>query len=232
MKLQFWKLRITVKYLKISKIEILDRLKEISSTYLIINEFWDDKGNPLDHIQSYFETDLSERKLRTLVKSFLTEGGNKSFSMDNRHTDWNGYKGYLLKYDDTDILGSSYTPEEITHFKEYYKKVSKPKLKPRKEMKLENDLEEILQIMQNRDDNKYTIKEILKTIIQYYKDNKKVIHLANINQLAWSVKTYTDSEDELIDKLLHQDEAFYKMNAEEERSLKIKFDGRIGPDYL
>lgn len=115
-----WKVRITVKYLKISKIEILERLKEISSTYIIINEFWDDKGNPLDHIQMYIETEISERKLRTLVKSFLTEGGNKSFSMDNRHSDWNGYKGYLLKYDDTEILGASYSAEELTHFKEYF----------------------------------------------------------------------------------------------------------------
>lgn len=45
-----WKLRIIVKYLKILKIELMEQLKEIFLIYIIINEFWDDKGNLLDYI--------------------------------------------------------------------------------------------------------------------------------------------------------------------------------------
>lgn len=231
MSVKQWKLRITVKHLKISKIELMEQLKEISSTYIIVNEHWDDKGKELDHIQCYLETQLSERKLRALVKETLLKGGNESHSMDNRHSDWKGYQGYLLKYDDTEILGSSYAPEEITHFKEYYKMVSKPKPKPRTEMKLEQDLEAIMKIFEeSEEENKYEVREILRLIIRYYKANKKVIHFANIIQLAWSVKTFTGDEEDLLDKLLHQDESFYAINAKEERENGNKFNGRVGPD--
>lgn len=61
-----------------------------------------------------------------------------------------------------------------------------------------------MKIMDNNDkDNKYEIKEILRIIIKYYKDNKKVIYLVNINQLVWFVKIYIDNEEDLIEKLLY-----------------------------
>lgn len=222
-----WKIRITTKYINTEKSEISKSLKEISEKYLIVNEFKDDKQKPLDHIQMYIESETSERKLRALIKSFLKEGGNKAFSMDNRHTDWKGYTGYLLKYDDNIVLESSYTLDEIEEFKQYYFDVSKPKPTTRKELKLENDLEIILQKCQFN--QKMTIREILHIIIEYYKENKKVIHLANINQLAWSVMTYTsDDNSYLIDKLLSQDEQFSQI-ASKEHDRPEKFNGREYP---
>lgn len=191
----FWKIRITEKYLKISKIELIEELKKISSDYLIVNEYWDDKGNELPHVQGFIDVSQSERKFRALIKSFLHSGGNQAFSMDNRHSDWNGYKGYLLKYADTDIIGTSYGPDDITYFKEYYKKVSKPKPKPRKDNILDNDLNQILSTIDLQ--GTYSILEISNIVVKYFKDNSRVLHRANCQQLVWSVHTALDHKDEL-----------------------------------
>lgn len=216
-----WKIRITSKYLADEKIRVAERLKEISEDYLIINEFWNDNKQPLDHLQMYVNTAVSERKLRALVKSCLTQGGNEAFSMDNRHSDWNGYKGYLMKYDDSVVLQTSYTKEELDHFRKYYFDVSAPKVKFKKELKLEKDLEAVLELTRPG----MCIKDILNVIIDYYKKNRKIMHLANINQLAWSVSAYMNGNDALIQKLLDMDEGLYGIDPIEIKE-KRRFDAR------
>lgn len=221
-----WKVRITTKYLKIEKIEIVKVLKEIAEGYIVVNEFWDDKKTQLDHIQMYIQTDISERKFRKLVKDMLSEGGNKAFSMDNRHSDWNGYKGYLLKYSDTEVLGSSYTPEELNHYRDYYKKVSVAS-RPRSKANciLENDLQELLSNVKEQ----MNIRDIAKIVVNYYKEKQKVIHLANMRQLIWSIYAYSQEDnDALIDQLIDYGDDGLRDLDQRQR----KFDGRqYPPDF-
>lgn len=214
-----WKVRITAKYLNDTKENVACKIRDISKDYLIVNELWNDNKQPLDHLQMYVSTEVSERKLRALVKSCLTQGGNEAFSMDNRHSDWRGYQGYLMKYDDTVILLTSYTDTELEETKKYYFDVSTPKPKPRKELRLEQDLELIMKMAKPN----MTIREIIGLVIQYYKDNRKVIHLANINQLAWSVKLYLDKEEDVFDKMLRMDDTLHRLN-QEQQALKEKIN--------
>ena len=221
-----WKVRITTKYLKIEKQEIIKVLKDISNKYIVVNEFWNDNNNPLDHIQMYVETDISERKFRKFIKEMITEGGNKAFSMDNRHSDWTGYIGYLLKYEDTEILGSSYTPEEINHYRTYYKKVSVASRSRSKNIGLlENDLEQILETIDF--EKKYTIMEIANIVVNYYKVKKRVVHKANMTQLIWSIDLRLDKSDDpdfTLHLVLSDDGLRDKHNRQTD-----KFNARIDP---
>jgi methionine salvage enolase-phosphatase E1 len=70
-----------------------------------------------------------------------------------------------------------------------------------KKIREECELREILKIV--KEDGLYkTTREIAEIIINYYKKNKKVMDIAKMQQLIWTVKAHQGYEEGFIDKLV------------------------------
>lgn len=187
----------------------VDKIKSISEcNTLIVKENVNDKERYYPHIQGMIVSSLSERKLRSIIKSLFDSKGNQKYSLANKHDDWKYYQSYLVKNINhtrykTEILFKNNLETDIDELYKYYlsrKPISKSRDMTREEA-LFSDLNAYLSSFPHNG-NKRTL---LRHIVQYYKDNGKVLHKIEIARLLETYVNYTQGvSEEWIDSVLLQ----------------------------
>lgn len=86
------------------------------NSHLLVQE-----TQPKIHYHMYLLTDVTHDALRARLKvSIPSLEGNKSYSMSNKHSDWPGYIGYCLKYENTKVISHQGLDLPLDTYREYY----------------------------------------------------------------------------------------------------------------
>jgi hypothetical protein len=170
------KIRLDCPFIKpnIDIVEFILKFTDTPENALIVKEH-----NPKEHIHVYLENNVTVRTLRTKINEMLTDTTNKGQrSVSENHTDWEGYKGYLLKYPNTDVLfiGDDLDEEEL---REYYHSVSKGSSKVKKY----TEIAKIEQIIQPAN----TLHNTINAVIDYYIQEKKAMNKSHMVQQATTI---------------------------------------------
>ncbi len=170
------KIRLDCPFIKpnIDIVEFILKFTDTPENALIVKEH-----NPKEHIHVYLEPTVTVRTLRTKINEILTDTSNKGQrSVSENHTDWEGYKGYLLKYPNTDVLfiGDDLDEEEL---REYYHSVSKSSSK----IKKYTEIAKIEQILQPAN----TLHNTINAVIDYYIQEKKAMNKSHMVQQATTI---------------------------------------------
>lgn len=201
-----WKIRIKLVDGE-DYIPYVDKIKSIcESNTLIVKENVNDKDRYYPHIQGMIVSSLSERKIRSIIKNLFEGKGNQKYSLANKHDDWKYYQAYLVKnikhtrYK-TEILLKDNLETDIDELYKYYLS-SKPKSKSRdmtREEALFSDINAYLSSFPHNGDK----RTLLRYIVQYYKDNGKVLHKIEIARLLETYVNYSQGvSEEWIDSVL------------------------------
>jgi hypothetical protein len=171
------KLRLDVDFLK-PDINIADELLKLTDTpdsALIVREI-----HPKNHIHAYLDANLTCKPIRLIIRRMLVDGLptpiiSKKFSVNDVHSDWKGYKGYILKMEDSEIVYAG-ADVDVDELREYYKDVSK-KNKSKKIMTdvlphVEEGLSEL---------------GVYRSVCDYYLVNDMVMCKANINKIVQTI---------------------------------------------
>ncbi len=170
------KIRLDCPYIKpnIDIVEFILKFTDTPENALIVKEH-----NPKEHIHVYLENNVTVKTLRSKINELLTDTSNKGQrSVSENHTDWEGYKGYLLKYPNTDVLfiGDDLDEEEL---REYYHSVSKDTSKVKKY----TEIAKIEQILPTT----HSLKDTINAVIEYYIREKKAMNKSHIVQQASTI---------------------------------------------
>lgn len=86
------------------------------NSHLLVQE-----TNPKIHYHMYLLTDIQHDGLRARLKTAIPGlVGNKSYSISNKHSDWPGYIGYCLKYENTKIISYQGLDQTLDYYRQYY----------------------------------------------------------------------------------------------------------------
>lgn len=86
------------------------------NSHLLVQE-----SNPKIHYHMYLLTDLQHDGLRARLKKAIPAlVGNKSYSICNKHSDWPGYIGYCLKYENTKVISHQGLDQSLDSYRQYY----------------------------------------------------------------------------------------------------------------
>lgn len=96
-----------------------DRLKVFIgkfNSHLLVQE-----SKPKIHYHMYLLTDIQHDGLRARLKTAIPGlVGNKSYSINNKHSDWPGYIGYCLKYENTKVISHQGLDQSLDSYRQYY----------------------------------------------------------------------------------------------------------------
>jgi hypothetical protein len=155
---------------------------------------------PKDHYHCYVEDCFTPPTIRDRLGKVCPTKNNDSYSVSDKHHDWLGYKGYLVKYEDTTILHCNYDVEEL---KSYYESqaVKSEKFKRRTEYtKIYN------YVMANIPDGPPDLRTIAKMICEFYIEEQKIFNKYNMAQILNTIwYQINDSKDEsFLDSMLEE----------------------------
>ena len=172
------KIRVDACYLN-ENADLNEILKTVSKTYeqtgILVME-----KQPKIHYHAYIESDVTLPTLRKKLNEHLVSHGNEAKSVSNSHHDWDVYKGYLFKYDDTSVIhiGTKYDKNQL---KEAYENHTK---------KVDDNLSDmpnsvIVQIEYYLKDKQWeTLQELGEYIVDYMNERKKLLDKHYIGKLV------------------------------------------------
>lgn len=143
---------------------------------------------PKTHYHVYLEDGYTPPTIRQRLRG-VCSGGNKSFSVSTNHSDWKGYKGYLFKHSDTEILHSNYDENDL---KEYYISKSSKSQQYTDYTKIKNWIES--RGLCNYNDP----RSITKNVLKYYLEEHKIFNKAHIAQIVQTIYFEKHQDDENI----------------------------------
>lgn len=153
---------------------------------------------PKDHYHVYIDDCLTPPTIRERLSHVCPTKGNDSYSVSATHSDWKGYQGYLVKYDDTTILHCEY---DIKELKDYYESqcLNSGKVK-------RTDYTKILNfIVAKTDPDSADLRTLTKLILKFYLEEQKIFNKAHIaqilNTLWYQFHPYDES---IIDNVLDE----------------------------
>lgn len=154
---------------------------------------------PKDHYHCYLEDCLTPPTIRDRLQKVCPTKGNDSYSVSNNHTDWKGYQGYLVKYEDTTILHCYYDIDEIRSY--YESQAAKSdKFKRRTEYtKIYN------YVVAESPVDKPDPRTITKLIMKFYIEEQKIFNKAHIAQILNTIWYQLNDQDEsFIESVLEE----------------------------
>lgn len=204
--------RITHKYIKVEN--IVEYLKTLGNNLFLVEH---QKENNY-HYHGYLDTFKCVKTYRTQLKELLNEVeipyGFRPITISEKVNDVDRYKSYCL-YRPGHPIEPIYVEDDLEKLKEIHEGIKKNPDKQRKELQQERELREVLEIAQQ--DGLYkTTREIARIVVNYYKETGRVIHVAKMQQLIWTVKVHQGDEENLIDRLV-----VYEDFINDEKSFKI-----------
>lgn len=156
---------------------------------------------PKDHYHVYLDECLSPPTIRARLQMVCPTKGNDSYSVSTTHTDWKGYQGYLLKYDDTTVL---HCHQDIQELKEYYESQSKSSKSSKR-----TDYTKIYNYVIAKSEADLRTREdpkvITKLILEFYIEEQKIFnkaHIAQILNTLWF--QFHPSDEGFIDTVLEE----------------------------
>jgi len=214
------KIRVDCPFIKsdVDIVEFILKFTDVPENCLIVREH-----NPKEHIHVYLENNITVKTLRKNLNEVLTDTSNKGQrSVSDNHTDWKGYKAYLLKYPNTDILyiGDDLNEEEL---RDYYHEVTKDTQKGKKYSEI-TKIEKVLP-------ETSTFKDTINAVIEYYISEKKIMNKAHMAQIAQTIYYTRRPQDRLtlIQGIALEADMGYILEEEleKEKVKKIIKDGNV-----
>lgn len=215
-----YKIRIDCQYLKEKDdLSLTLYIKSFScnfeSTAMIVRE-----RQPKDHLHMFILSKLTDKTIRKKIDYLLTERGNKSKSVSDKHDNWAGYRGYLLKHKDTEILhlGTNYNQEDL---KNYYLKVSKSV-----EFKKNSSLITVADSYLKKEGIEWeTVHQLTQAVVLFYAHHHKLIHKARIGQLVETlyILKYPARTSEICNEIINYHTGL-RDNADREQRLRRRLE--------
>lgn len=146
-----------------------------SDSLIIVKEF-----QPYIHYHLYLELTVSKPTWLDRLQKIVGKG-NKAYSNSYQHHNWDVYRGYLYKHDDTEVIYQSQSDvENIPYYIDEYEKYSKgSSLNQFKDKQHTLMLEIILEKLPKEPQR----KDIGKAVMEFYSENNKPFHKANMVQM-------------------------------------------------
>lgn len=190
-------LKVRVSKVNLTDEEFVDFILALTTnpdTCIIVKEH-----TPKDHYHVYMEDCYSAPTVRDRLQKVCPTKGNDSYSVSDKHSDWLGYKGYLVKYENTTILHCKFDIEEL---REYYEsqKYKSSKFKRRTEF-----TKIINYVIAKCDPDSADLRTITKLILEFYLEEQKIFNKAHIAQILNTIWYQFHPEDEsYIDHVLEE----------------------------
>tara|TARA_B100000768_G_C11262685_1_gene369523 strand:+ start:258 stop:944 length:687 start_codon:yes stop_codon:yes gene_type:complete len=183
------KLRITDNILPTEEVlrHLLTFTKE-PDTAIIVKE-----QEPYPHYHCYYQTSYSPPTIRERLKEIYSKiyepaRLHTTYSVSTNHTDWDFYKGYLFKNENTEILHCNYNIEELRNYYNQKNPITKKK----------TELFKICEDLERNGLCNYIPKEITKAVLKMNLRNGKIINLARVAQIVQTIYYLKNPEDELL----------------------------------
>lgn len=217
--------RISFEYIK-ENIDIPNYLTGLGKDLFLVSH--EKPGNY--HYHGLLDISTTVKTFRNKCKELLDPlveipKGFRPISISDKVSDANGYKSYCL-YRSGHPIKHIVVDENLEELKKISEKKIKPKDKPSK-LKMETDLEDILESITEQQSR--TIRSIVDVIVKHYMTNKRVIHIVDIQRLAWTVYTHTHGTKQLVEHIITDEKAgFHAIDdidrrAEREQTYKHKY---------
>ena len=141
---------------------------------------------PKDHYHCYLEDCLTPPTIRDRLGKVCPTKNNDSYSVSTNHTDWLGYKGYLVKYEDTTVL---HCKEDVEKLREYYESKST-------KVKVRTEYTKIYNYVSANSDEP-DVRDICKLVMKFYLAEQKIFHKAHMAQIVNTIyyQMYPEKED-------------------------------------
>lgn len=183
-------LKVRVSKVNLSDQEFVDFILALTTNpdnCIIVKEH-----TPKDHYHVYLEDCYSAPTVRDRLQKVCPTKGNDSYSVSDKHTDWLGYKGYLVKYENTTILHCKFDIEEL---REYYEsqKCKSSKFKKRTEF---TKILNFVTAKMDADSADPGPRNITKLILQFYIEEQKIFNKAHIGQILNTIWYLLHPEDD------------------------------------
>jgi len=154
---------------------------------------------PKDHYHVYLEDCLTPPTIRERLQKVCPTKGNDSYSVNDKHHDWLGYKGYLFKNEDTTVL---HCKKDVAQLREYYESQSAKSEK----YKRRTEYTKIFNfVMAKMDADSADPRIMVKLILEFYIEEQKIFNKAHIaqilNTLWYQIHPY---EEGFIDNVLEE----------------------------
>lgn len=157
-------------------VEFIHTLTRTPNTAIVVKEH-----TPKDHYHVYLEDNLSLPTIRKKLAENCPTKNNDSYSVSDKHDDWEGYKSYLFKYPETTIL---YCNEDVEKYRELYKLKSSTFQKYTEYTRI---YRYVMDLHSPKLPKLPNPKEIVKYVIQYYLKEGKIFHKAHIAQIVHTI---------------------------------------------
>lgn len=211
------KVRIDAHYL-LESANLNEILKSLSKSYFETGILVLEK-TPKLHYHAYIESDVSLPTLRKKLNEHLTSTGNEAKSVSNQHHDWDIYKGYLFKHEDTTVvhLGSDYDKDKLFNY--YKDNIRDTSVNEYKEQP--NSI--VVQLESYLKDRKWeTIKDLASLIVDYHTERKKLLDKHYIGKLITTM--YVNSgkgKTRFIEDVIYQETPFSDTYARESGRIEL-----------
>lgn len=177
--------KIRVSKVNLSDEEFTDFVLSLTTnpdTAIVVKEH-----KPKDHYHCYLEDCVTPPTIRERLSKICPTKGNDSYSVSTNHSDWKGYQGYLVKYEDTTILHCNY---DIQKIKSYYESQS-TKVKIRTEYtKIYN------YVMGESPVDSPDPRTITKLVLKFYLEEQKIFNKAHIAQIVNTIYYQLNEDSE------------------------------------
>lgn len=195
------KVRIDKQYIR-DNVNINDVLSQLSPTYERTGILVFEK-EPKEHYHAYIEAEASLPTLRKRLDEVLTSKGNQAKSVSQSHHDWDVYKGYLFKYESTEVihLGTQYEKEQLIKAYNQHKNTEDSGEAPNS---IVVQLECYL-----KDKHWDSVKELGTHIINYHIKKKKLLDKHYIGKLITTMYVMSGKgQDRFLDEVILQNTPF------------------------
>lgn len=177
------KLRITE--LHSDEESLINLCKKYSNpeTLIIVKEF-----QPYIHYHLYLEINVSKPTWLDRLQKIVGKG-NKAYSNSYTHHNWDVYKGYLYKHEDTEILYQhQHDVNNIPYYIQEYEKYSQNGNRQRyKDKKYTEISDYIIEKLDEKEVKRTDKRSVIKEVVQFYCDNGIPVKLQHIQSLVWLV---------------------------------------------
>lgn len=210
------KIRIDKKYIR-ENVDIKKFMETLSPSFNSSGILVFEK-NPKEHYHAYIEVEISLPTIRKKLNEILISSGNEAKSVSQQHHNWEIYKGYLFKYEDTEVLHIG-TNVDKKKCQEIYENFTK-KVDGEQPNSIIPQLECYL-----KDKNWDTLKELGILVVNYHKEKKKLMDKHYIGKLITTLYIlYGKGLKRFVDTIIIQETPFVEEYfLEEGRVERCKF---------
>lgn len=177
------KLRITE--LHSDEESLINLCKKYSNpeTLIVVKEF-----QPYIHYHLYLDIHVSKPTWLDRLQKIVGKG-NRAYSNSYTHHNWDVYKGYLYKHEDTEIIYQHQNdvhniPHYIKEYETYSKNGSRHRFKDRKYTEISDY---IIEKLDDKEAKRTDKRSVIKEVVQFYCDNGIPVKLQHIQSLVWLV---------------------------------------------